>query len=60
MDPDFDWANDFIFDSHDPLVIDNAYWPLIPITVFTYTAETDDECELNIVTVLPVRKTGVM
>ena len=35
----------------DPAVIDNSYWPLIPGTVFTYFAETEDGCEWNVVDV---------
>ena len=35
----------------DPAVIDNEYWPLIPGTVFTYFAETEDGCEWNVVDV---------
>jgi hypothetical protein len=50
---EFDWANDFVAAGHDPLDIDNMYWPLIPNTVFTYTAESEDGCELNIMSVLP-------
>jgi hypothetical protein len=35
----------------DPLTIDNPYWPLVPGTIFTYAAEGEDECEINIVEV---------
>lgn len=53
VDIDFDWGSDFVYDGHDPLIIHNDYWPLIPPTQFVYFAEEDDECELNIVAVLP-------
>lgn len=32
-------------------VIDNEYWPMVPGTVYTYFAETEDGCEWNIVDV---------
>jgi hypothetical protein len=35
----------------DPLDIDNAYFPLVPITTFTYRAATPDGCEVTITTV---------
>ena len=49
LDVDFD-ANDFPV---DPLInnIDNQYWPLISGMNFVYSAETEDGCEVNQVTV---------
>lgn len=35
----------------NPAVVDNAYWPLIPGTTAVYTAETEDGCVVNRVTV---------
>lgn len=45
---------DITFDADDfpdPLTIDNPYWPLVPGTTFTYAAEGEDECELDVFTV---------
>jgi hypothetical protein len=35
----------------NPTLIDNQYWPLIPGTNFVYAAETEDGCEVNMVSV---------
>jgi hypothetical protein len=46
IDPDA-----FVDDKGDPLPIDNKDWPMVPGTTFVYEAETDDETELNLVTI---------
>lgn len=56
VERDFDWDEDFVYDGHNPLMIHNEYWPLIPVTSHTYLADEDDECELNTVTVWPGQK----
>ena len=35
----------------NPTIIDNIYWPLTPGSVAVYAAETEDGCEVNMVTV---------
>lgn len=56
VETDFDWANNFVGGGEDPLVIDNAWWPLVPGTVFTYEAESEDGCETSIMTVTSLVK----
>jgi len=41
-------------DFSNPTVIDNPYFPLVPGTIFTYRSITEDECEVNDVTVTNV------
>ena len=40
----------------NPTQVDNMYWPLLPGTTAVYAAETEDGCEVNMVTVTPDTK----
>ncbi|HEY7138550.1 MAG TPA: hypothetical protein VIE44_00455 [Methylomirabilota bacterium] len=46
----------------NPLTIDNPYWPLVAGTTFVYRTASDEDCEVNDVTVTPNTKpiAGVM
>lgn len=51
VDPGFNPA-----DFSNPLIINNPYFPLVPGTVYTYFAEGEDGCEVNIFAVLDMTR----